>query len=56
MVVHFAMSSGQPALLLDSCHQDPALERRFQPVYVPEPTVDETYEILQVRVTTGQRA
>jgi len=26
--------------------KDPALERRFQPVLVPEPTVDETYEIL----------
>jgi ATP-dependent Clp protease ATP-binding subunit ClpC len=26
--------------------KDPALERRFQPVYVPEPTVDETYQIL----------
>ena len=26
--------------------KDPALERRFQPVTVPEPTVDETYEIL----------
>jgi ATP-dependent Clp protease ATP-binding subunit ClpC len=26
---------------------DPALERRFQPVLVPEPTVDETIEILQ---------
>uniref|UniRef100_A0A7S0V3A7 Clp R domain-containing protein n=1 Tax=Polytomella parva TaxID=51329 RepID=A0A7S0V3A7_9CHLO len=27
--------------------KDPALERRFQPVHVPEPTVDEAYEILQ---------
>ncbi|KXZ48535.1 hypothetical protein GPECTOR_27g706 [Gonium pectorale] len=27
--------------------KDPALERRFQPVTVPEPTVDETFEILQ---------
>ena len=26
--------------------KDPALERRFQPVLVPEPSVDETYEIL----------
>ena len=26
---------------------DPALERRFQPVLVPEPTVDETIEILR---------
>ncbi|GIU96072.1 MAG: ATPase AAA [Gaiellaceae bacterium] len=26
--------------------KDPALERRFQPVLVPEPTVDETIEIL----------
>ncbi|KAL3153506.1 ATP-dependent Clp protease ATP-binding subunit ClpA cd4a, chloroplastic [Trebouxia sp. C0009 RCD-2024] len=26
--------------------KDPALERRFQPVLVPEPTVDETYQIL----------
>lgn len=26
--------------------KDPALERRFQPVQVPEPTVSETYEIL----------
>ncbi|KAK9909406.1 hypothetical protein WJX75_001799 [Coccomyxa subellipsoidea] len=26
--------------------KDPALERRFQPVKVPEPTVDETYQIL----------
>jgi len=26
--------------------KDPALERRFQPVVVPEPTVEETYEIL----------
>ncbi|XP_028765130.1 chaperone protein ClpC, chloroplastic-like [Neltuma alba] len=27
--------------------QDPALERRFQPVKVPEPTVDETIQILE---------
>ncbi|CAL4896438.1 unnamed protein product [Urochloa decumbens] len=27
--------------------KDPALERRFQPVKVPEPTVDETIEILR---------
>lgn len=27
--------------------KDPALERRFQPVLVPEPTVDETIEILK---------
>ncbi|KAI9114402.1 hypothetical protein K1719_014630 [Acacia pycnantha] len=27
--------------------RDPALERRFQPVKVPEPTVDETIEILK---------
>jgi ATP-dependent Clp protease ATP-binding subunit ClpA len=27
--------------------KDPALERRFQPVRVNEPTVDETYQILQ---------
>jgi ATP-dependent Clp protease ATP-binding subunit ClpC len=27
--------------------KDPALERRFQPVQVPEPSVDETYQILQ---------
>ncbi|KAL8150201.1 hypothetical protein V2J09_020009 [Rumex salicifolius] len=27
--------------------KDPALERRFQPVRVPEPTVDETIEILR---------
>ena len=27
--------------------KDPALERRFQPVLVPEPTVDETIEILR---------
>eukprot|EP00798_Chlamydomonas_sp_ICE-L_P014570 gene14570-20613_t len=27
--------------------KDPALERRFQPVVVPEPSVDETFEILQ---------
>ncbi|KAI4383403.1 hypothetical protein MLD38_009245 [Melastoma candidum] len=27
--------------------KDPALERRFQPVKVPEPTVDETIEILK---------
>ena len=27
--------------------KDPALERRFQPVFVREPTVDETIEILQ---------
>lgn len=27
--------------------QDPALERRFQPVKVPEPTVDETIQILR---------
>ncbi|KAH7405502.1 hypothetical protein KP509_15G073100 [Ceratopteris richardii] len=27
--------------------KDPALERRFQPVQVPEPTVDETIQILQ---------
>ena len=26
--------------------KDPALERRFQPVQVPEPTVDETIQIL----------
>ncbi|KAI7988567.1 hypothetical protein LOK49_LG13G00725 [Camellia lanceoleosa] len=26
---------------------DPALERRFQPVKVPEPTVDETIQILK---------
>ncbi len=26
--------------------KDPALERRFQPVTVPEPTVEETFEIL----------
>jgi ATP-dependent Clp protease ATP-binding subunit ClpC len=26
--------------------KDPALERRFQPVFVREPTVDETIEIL----------
>lgn len=26
--------------------KDPALERRFQPVVVPEPTVDETYQIM----------
>lgn len=26
--------------------KDPALERRFQPVYVPEPTPEETYQIL----------
>jgi ATP-dependent Clp protease ATP-binding subunit ClpC len=26
--------------------KDAALERRFQPVFVPEPTVDETIEIL----------
>mgnify|MGYP001811289484 CR=1 FL=1 len=28
--------------------KDPALERRVQPVVVPEPSIDETYEILQV--------
>ena len=27
--------------------KDPALERRFQPVVVPEPSIDETFEILQ---------
>ena len=27
--------------------QDPALERRFQPILVPEPTVDDTIEILR---------
>ena len=27
--------------------KDPALERRFQPVKVPEPTVDETTQILR---------
>jgi ATP-dependent Clp protease ATP-binding subunit ClpC len=27
--------------------KDPALERRFQPVLVPEPTVDETIQILK---------
>lgn len=27
--------------------KDPALERRFQPVLVPEPTVEETIEILK---------
>jgi ATP-dependent Clp protease ATP-binding subunit ClpC len=27
--------------------KDPALERRFQPVQVPEPTVDETIQILK---------
>jgi len=27
--------------------KDPALERRFQPVTVPEPTIDETVEILR---------
>jgi ATP-dependent Clp protease ATP-binding subunit ClpC len=27
--------------------KDPALERRFQPVFVPEPTVDDTIEILR---------
>ena len=27
--------------------KDPALERRFQPVQVPEPTVEETIEILK---------
>jgi ATP-dependent Clp protease ATP-binding subunit ClpC len=27
--------------------KDPALERRFQPVKVPEPSVDETIEILR---------
>lgn len=27
--------------------KDPALERRFQPVKVPEPTVDETIQILK---------
>ena len=27
--------------------KDPALERRFQPVVVPEPTVDETFQIMQ---------
>ena len=26
--------------------KDPALERRFQPVFVREPTVDETIQIL----------
>ncbi|KAK9823819.1 hypothetical protein WJX72_005723 [[Myrmecia] bisecta] len=26
--------------------KDPALERRFQPVHVPEPSVEETYQIL----------
>eukprot|EP00887_Chlorella_sp_A99_P006789 scaffold2.g6789.t1 len=26
--------------------KDPALERRFQPVHVPEPSVEETYEIM----------
>jgi hypothetical protein len=31
--------------------KDPALERRFQPVTVPEPTIDETFEILQVCVS-----
>ena len=32
---------------------DPALERRFQPVLVPEPTVDETIEILRgLRIAT----
>ena len=31
-----------------ACHesQPHALHRRFQPVYVPEPSVDETYQIL----------
>jgi ATP-dependent Clp protease ATP-binding subunit ClpC len=27
--------------------KDPALERRFQPVLVPEPTVEETIDILK---------
>lgn len=27
--------------------KDPALERRFQPVKVPEPSVDETIQILK---------
>lgn len=27
--------------------KDPALERRFQPVLVPEPTVEETIQILK---------
>jgi ATP-dependent Clp protease ATP-binding subunit ClpC len=27
--------------------KDPALERRFEPVKVPEPTVDETVQILR---------
>merc|ERR1711937_145551 len=27
--------------------KDPALERRFQPVQVPEPSVDETIEIVR---------
>jgi ATP-dependent Clp protease ATP-binding subunit ClpC len=27
--------------------KDPALERRFQPVVVPEPTVEETFQIMQ---------
>ncbi|NUT34696.1 MAG: ATP-dependent Clp protease ATP-binding subunit [Hamadaea sp.] len=30
-----------------SVEKDPALERRFQPILVPEPTVDETVEILR---------
>jgi ATP-dependent Clp protease ATP-binding subunit ClpC len=28
--------------------RDTALERRFQPVFIDEPTEDESYEILQV--------
>ena len=28
--------------------KDPALERRFQPVFVNEPTKDETFKILQI--------
>ena len=35
--------------------KDPALERRFQPVFVREPTVDETIEILQRPAATATR-
>ncbi|XWS47754.1 hypothetical protein CRYUN_Cryun13aG0011800 [Craigia yunnanensis] len=34
--------------------KDPALERRFQPVKVPEPSVDETIQILKVVIPVHQ--
>lgn len=47
--VHFVQCIGATTLDEYRKHieKDPALERRFQPVRVPEPTVDETIQILK---------